>query len=312
MSQDGHGWDARAAGLARPVAKAALRADRALDRPRVLAQVAAPGNLVWQDEHLLVSSGQDVLVIDDVRSATPLPEPILRFDAEISALAGAPDGTLAVGLGAAGIRIVGGSRDGLRITSLGGQHLGCPTALCFATPEVLFVCQNSAAHAPRAAWQGPVAQRSEGSVWRLDLGRGEAVCLGAGLAFPDGLLLLDRTGCIAVSESGRGRLLAFAATRPGEPQVLCDHRPFRPGRLAAAGGEGAWLAVFAQPAPVADSAPACGLAVRLDRGWPGISSCLDVHGDLLIACRESDALIVSELSRRRMGSARPTRAEERP
>ena len=304
MSQDGHGWDARAAGPARPAAKAALRANRALDLARVLARVAAPDNLVWQDENLLFSSGRDILVIDDVRAATAMPEPILRFDVAISALAGAPDGTLAVGLGAAGIRIVGGARDGLRITSLGGQDGGCPTALCFATPDVLFVCQCSA------------ARPGGGSVWRLDLGGGEAMCLGAGLTYPNGLLPLDGTGRVAVSESGRQRLLAFDATQSGTPLVLCDHLPFDPGRLAPAVGEGAWLAAFAGPAP--DGAPACGLAVRLDRrlrpltalrggGWRGISSCLEVRGDLLIACRQSDALIVSEPSRRRMAATRPKR-----
>lgn len=327
MSRDGHGGDARAAGPPVPAARAALRANPALDRARVLARVAAPDNLVWQDEHLLFSSGRDILVIDDVRAATAVPEPILRFDAAVSALAGAPDGSLAVGLGAAGVRIVGGARDGLRIVTLGGQRLGCPTALCFATPDVLFVCQGSAAHPPQGWRRDLLARGSDGSVWRLDLGRGDAVCLGAGLAFPNGILLLEPAGRIAVSESWRQRLLVFDATRPGAPQVVSDRLPGYPGRLAPARGEGAWLAVFARPAPAGDGALACSLAVRLDRGfrpltalhggaggggWAGIGSCLEVQGDLLLACPESDALIVSDLPRRRSASARPKREAERP
>ena len=35
---------------------------------------------------------------------------------------------------------------------LGGQPLICPTALCFAGPDVLYACQGSARHAPEE-WQ---------------------------------------------------------------------------------------------------------------------------------------------------------------
>lgn len=266
----------------------------ALDRARVLVRVAAPDNLVWQDEHLLFSSGAEILVIDGVRAATAVPEPILHFEAVVSALAGAPDGSLAVGLGVAGIRIVGGARDGLRITVLGAQPLVCPTALCFATPDVLFVCQGSASQAPQD-W------RHDGSLWRLDLSGGEAICLGAGLAHPNGLLLDERAGRIVISEGGDRRLLAFGAVGPRAPQLVCDGLPAYPGRMAPAGGEGAWLALSARPGEDA-------LALRLDHlfrpsatlrgGWRGVGSCLEVQGNLLLACRDSDALIVSDLPRR--------------
>lgn len=71
-----------------------------------------------------------------------------------------------------------------------------------------------------------------------------------------------------------------------------------PGRLTTAAGDGAWVAMSA----AADAA----LALRLDRRlrpaaalhgpWLGIGSCLEVRGDLLLACRESNVLIVSEIS----------------
>ena len=268
----------------------AMRINRALDRARVLARVAAPDNLVWQDDHLLFSSGLDVLVIDGVRAAAAVPEPILRFDTVVTALAGALDGSLAVGLGAAGIRIVGGARDGLRITTLGGRPVVCPTALCFAAPDVLFVCHGSGGQSP---FDG-------GSVWRLGLAGGEAVCLGAGLAGPNGLLLLDRARRIAVSEGTRRRLVALDVTRPAALEVLCDDLPGEPGRLAPAGGGGAWLAMSdrreAALAVLLDGAfrPAVALRGR----WQGVTSCLDVQGDLLLACRDSGALIASDMSRR--------------
>lgn len=190
----------------------ALPVSRTLDGAGVVARVTAPDNLVWQDDHLLFSSGHDAFVMDGVGPALVVPEPILHFEAAVTALAGAPDGSLAVGLGSGGIRIVGGARDGLGIMALGGQPLRCPTALCFATPDQLFVCQGAA----------------DGSVWPLGLASAEAVCLGAGLAFPNGVLLRERAGRIAVCEAGRRRLLGFDAVRSEAPEVLCDVRPAIP------------------------------------------------------------------------------------
>lgn len=305
---------------------AAARTTRVPGRTRVLARVAAPDNLVWQDEHLLFSSGRDVLVIDDIQATTAVPAAILRFDAAVTALAGASDGSLAVGLGDAGVRIVGGALDGACITTLGGQRLCCPTALGFATPDMLFVCQGSAAHVPQDWRRGLLAGSSDGSVWRLDLGRGDAVCLGAGLAFPNGLLLVEPGSRIVVSESGRQQLLLFDATRPGAARVLCEHLPGYPARLAPAADGGAWLAVYARSAPGGGGALAAGMAMRLnaalrplnarygaaDGGWQGVGSCLEVRGDLLLACRESNALIVTDLPRRRSVSGRWKQTAERP
>src|SRR5262245_29857703 len=159
--------------LGLPAMAAALGPDRSLDAARVLARVPAPDNLAWQDDHVLLSSGNEILVISDARDGEVRPDRILRFEHPGSALASASDGTLAVGLGRGGLILVGGAHDGLRLRTIGERALACPTALAFSEPETLFLCQGSALHLP--------AEHATGTVWRIDLGSGTAACLGEGL-----------------------------------------------------------------------------------------------------------------------------------
>ena len=330
---------------------AAQGADGALDKARLLARAPAPDNLAWQDDHLLFSSGREILVISDVRDGEAHPEPILRFDDCVSALASASDGGLAVGLGRGGIAIVGGAHDGITLTMLGGQPLVCPTALCFAGPDILYLCQGSARHGPEA-WQRDLLEgRGSGTIWRIELRSGAADCLGEGLGYPNGILLLDGGRRLAIAESWRHRLLALETARHAAPRILLDGLPDYPGRLCPAGGSGAWLAVFApssrqveavlrerafrqwmmraiapgfwiapslrpgrrsrKPGGMAGWVPrrSHGLALRLDADFApvaalhgradgrrhGITSCLEIDGELLVACRGDDGLIAAEL-----------------
>lgn len=283
----------------------ALRPNRALDEARLLARATAPDNLAWQDDHLLLSSGHEILVIADVRDDDARPERILQFEMPVSALASAGDGTLAVGLGRGGLVLVGGAHDGLQMTSLGEQSLICPTALAFAGPDMLFLCQGSASHGPEA-WQRDLAeQRPSGSVWRIDLAIGATACLGENLAFPNGVLPLEGGKRIAVSESWSHRLLAFETTRSAAPRILLDDLPGFPGRLSPA-ASGAWLSVFA----VRPWTPlrSYGLAVRLDKEFSpvaslhspaegrrhGVTSCLEVGSELFVACKLDDVLVAVE------------------
>ncbi|MDQ7249737.1 hypothetical protein [Dongia sedimenti] len=343
-----------------PSMDGALRPNRELDDAVLLAECAGPDNLVWQDDHVLFSSGKRVLLLDSLHQEGAEPEEILHFDSAITALAAAEDGSLAVALGAAGIVIVGGTHDGRAITTLGGKKLIAPTALGFADPDTLFVCVGSDLHGA-ADWQRDLLERrSAGSVWRVPLAGGEPVCLAAHLGWPNGLLLHD--GRVAVSEAWRHRLLDFPARERGAPGVLLDDLPGYPGRLSHAPDGGAWLAVFAprtqlvefvlredryrrwmmqtiEPAhwiaptlragrsykepmqggavktlgifkPWAPSR-SYGLAVRLDRDFipttslhsradgkrHGVTSCLEIRGELIAACKGDDALVMADLAR---------------
>jgi len=328
-----------------------LGSDQALDKARLLARAPAPDNLAWQDDHLLFSSGKEILVITDVRDGEARPERILRFDDGVSALASASDGGLAVGLGRSGIAIVGGAHDGKSLTMLGGQPLICPTALCFAGPDILYACQGSARHAPEDWQRDLLERRRSGTVWRIELPGGAAACLGEGLGFPNGILLIDGGRRIAIAESWRHRLLAGETARHASPEILLDDLPGYPGRLCPAGGSGAWLAVFAPRsrqvevvlrehafrrgmmraiAPGYWIAPGLqpvrgsrkpggmpgwarrrshGLVLRLDADFTpvaalqgratgrrnSVTSCLEIEGELRVACRGDDLLIAAEL-----------------
>lgn len=275
-----------------------LRENDALDRAMVLAQCPGPDNLLWQDDHLLLTSGKRVLLLDNLHQEEAELEEILHFDSEITALAAAEDGSLAVALGASGIVIVGGTHDGRIISSLGGKPLIAPTALGFAGADTLFVCLG-ADFDPGAGWQ-----TMSGSVWRVSLSGGAAACLASDLAYPSGLLLHD--GRIAVAESGRKRLLDLSTLESETPRVLLGDLPGHPGRLSAAPGGGAWLAVFAPPAPVQPF----GLALRLDQDFipqgalhsradarrDGVSSCLEIRGDVIVACKRGNVVLAADLA----------------
>jgi len=227
-----------------PSMDGALRPNQALDQAALLAEYAAPDNLVWQDDHLLFTSGKHILLLDGIDDGGGEPEEILTFDTEVTALAAALDGSLAVGLGAGGVSIIGGRHDGKAITSLGKKRLISPTALCFGDPDTLFICVGSDEHVP-SDWQRDLLERrASGSVWRVTLDGAEPVCLAAHLAFPNGLLLRPGNR-IAVSESWRHRILDFPTTERGAPRILLDDLPGYPGRLAPNSLGGAWLAVFA-------------------------------------------------------------------
>jgi len=343
-----------------PSMDGALRPNQELDEAVLLAECPAPDNLVWQDDHLLFTSGKRVLLLDSLHQEGAEPEEILHFDNPITALAAAEDGSLAVGLGSAGIVIVGGPHDGRTIVGLAGKKLIAPTALGFSDPDTLFVCIGSETHSA-AEWQRDLLQRrASGSVWRVPLDGGEPACLAAHLAWPNGLLLHE--GRIAVSEAWRHRLLDFPARERGAPRVLLDDLPGYPGRLSPTSDGGAWLSVFAprtqlvefvlredryrhwmmqtiEPAhwiaptlraglsykepmqggavktlgifkPWAPSR-SYGLAVRLDRNFiptaslhsradgkrHGVTSCLEIRGELIAACKGDNALVSADLAR---------------
>jgi hypothetical protein len=282
-----------------PVLEGPLRPNRALDHATRLAESPAPDNLVWQDDHLLYTSGKAVLLLDSLHDHRREPEEILRFERTVTAMAAAKDGSLAVGIGEAGVVIVGGEHDGITVPAVGSAAGSVPAALCFADPHTLFVCMGPAADA---------GLRSDGSVWRLDLRGAEPLCLAAGLAAPAGLLLRNLDTLI-VSEGARGRLLECSTGSARKPRVLLDDLPGQPGRLAWGSGNSVWLAVASlRPGPVA--AEPYGLAIRLGAGLApraslhgrsegrsrGVTSCLETRGELIVTCSVDDALLSVDLA----------------
>jgi len=280
-------------------------------RSNRLAEYPAPDNLVWQDGHLLFTSGKAVLLLDPLHDPGSEVEEILRFESDVTAMAAAEDGSLAIGLGPDGIVIVGGDHDGKTVTRVAGKRPLSPSALCFADRHTLFVCIASRGGSAPDWWQDFKPGRASGSLWRIDLRGAEPVCLAGGLGFPSGLLRRGRDALV-VSEASRRRVVECSTVERRAPRVLFEGLPGYPGRLAPGSDGNVWLPIFAlraQSGPP-ESSGAHGLVVRLDADFTplaswhghadghcrGVASCLQSRGELIVACREDGVLISIDLA----------------
>src|SRR6185369_5920648 len=180
---------------------------------------------------ILYSSGSEVLALTGDAPIT-----IASYESPVAALAVSPSGVLAVALDDG--RLMIGDRT---LPAPGG--LASLTALAFGDADTLFLCQGSARHRS-SDWVVDLMERNAtGSVWRLDLRSGDALCLAKDLAFPYGLLV-ESGGSLVVAESWRHRLLRLPQAGGAATPIL-SKLPGYPARLAPAGDGGAWLTLFA-------------------------------------------------------------------
>ncbi len=217
-----------------------LAPNQVIEEARLVLDIEEPDNLVSAGGYVLYSTRADVMRLP-ARTENLNPMRVAGFDSDVSALA-AKDGVIAVGLETGGVRIVGGNRDGTVIRQVGERPVLCPTALLVSDNDSLIVALGSQ-HNPPSLWRHDLMQKNaSGSVWRIDLGSGEARCLADRLAWPCGILK-RQDGSLVVSESWRSRILELKPDG-GTAAVLSDIAGY-PGRLADAPDGGAWLSVFA-------------------------------------------------------------------
>jgi hypothetical protein len=207
-----------------------------LDTASALFEAPAPDCLAVTSLGPVVSTGRSLLRVDRPKDA-----PAACFDAEISALAGLPDGGAAAGLVDGRIVFAGGRHDGLTIAA--HPEVRCVTALAPARDGSLLVANGSATHGP-ADWKRDLMERSaSGSVWRFDLASGAQSRLAANLAYPYGLLEDD--GSIVVSESWRAALTRISLHADGPRAPVLEDLPAYPSRLSRGADGVIWLALFA-------------------------------------------------------------------
>ena len=220
-----------------------LRPNNRLDEAETLTAIQQPDNVVTLDGALLFSSGNTVFRFPSDHKAGDGPQVLRQFEKPVTALAVSPDGVVAVGIEATGIRLVGGAQDGVLLEAPSGSRRG-PTALAFVNADTLAVCIGSAQN-EAADWQRDLMEmRATGSLWTLGLSSKTAICVADGLAFPNGVIV--RGEKLVISESWSHRLLSFdMKTRKGRPQVILEDLPGYPGRLSEGRNGGAWLSVFA-------------------------------------------------------------------
>ncbi len=217
-----------------PPLDGAFRPNQLLEEAEILATPDAPDCLAVMNGTPVVSSRSTVLKIDTR-------EVIAGFDADISCLAGLPDGGLAAGLVDGRIALVGGHNNGKVITPQKGA--ACPTAMQAASGDTLFVTHGSSSNRPDQ-WKRDLMERnSSGSLWRVDLSTDRQTRICGDLAFPYGIYH-DSNGLV-VAESWRSRLVRIPPDGSNSPKKLFGNLPGYPARLSPSRDNGAWLSIFA-------------------------------------------------------------------
>ena len=215
-----------------------------LERCESVAEIREPDDLVLRpDGTAFVSSGADVLRLG--RDGAGEPETVATLDGDVTALADAPDGALLAGV--AGIGVVRLGADGRRdvvVAAAGGEPVHSPTAIAVAPDGTVFVTDGSRRHRPQHWVWDLMEGRSEGRLVRLAPGAREAEVVADGLAWPAGVAVEAGPDAILVTQAWSHRVDRFdRSTKRLLP--LADNLPGYPGRIAAAGGGGFWLALFA-------------------------------------------------------------------
>jgi hypothetical protein len=188
----------------------------------------------------MFTSGDRVLRLDQAGGGEPVA--VMTAAGQVTAMARASSGLLAVASDAGGIVLYDGG-EGSRALVSGAKALACVTAMDFADDRTLLVCVGSTEN-PIGEWQRDLLSSGHsGSVWRFDIGSGEATQLARGLGFPNGILA-EPDGQIVVSESWGKRLIRIGAGRQAVGPVLED-LPGYPARLSRSARGGYWLSVFA-------------------------------------------------------------------
>ncbi len=224
-----------------PPLDGAFRPNQRLEDAAALLKTSAPDNVVFDRGEVLFSSGPAVFRLRGGTGVNSQVEQLVTFDDTVASLAADSKGGLAVGLAGGSVVIRGGGYDAVRLKSVEGRTISCPTALRFLDQDKLIICLGSQVNGP-TEWKRDLLQRNAtGSVWIVDLRDGAASCLGEHLAWPNGIVQLGATK-IVVAESWRHQLTELGGNR--SKSVLSD-LPGYPARLSLASSGGYWLPIFA-------------------------------------------------------------------
>jgi hypothetical protein len=229
------GWLGRGeASITTPPMDGAFQPNDLLDAASAMLHTPAPNDLAMTRMGMVASSGRSLLRLDK-----PSDAPVASFDAEISALAGLPDGGAAVGLVDGRIAFVGGRYEGNAIAAK--PEVGCITALTATRDGALLVANGSATHGPSDWKRDLMEKNASGSVWRLEPASGAWTQLAGHLAYPNGLL--EDGDSVVVAESWRCALTRVLHGRRGAP--VLEDLPGYPSRLTKGAGNAIWLSLFA-------------------------------------------------------------------
>jgi hypothetical protein len=222
-----------------PSMDGAFRPNHRLEMASSVLKIDAPDNLAYDGRRILFTSGSTVFELR--REASPRAERIMDYQHPITALDVHPSGAIALGLANGEIVLAGGAFEGRRLTAFENWPIRCPTALRFADVDTLVVCLGSQQNDPFLWTRDLLDGARSGSVWRVALHNGTATCLAQDLAWPNGVINTRRSDII-VAEAWRHQLVEVSTAKP---RSLLTEIPGYPARLAPAGNNGFWLAIFA-------------------------------------------------------------------
>ncbi len=209
-----------------PPMDGALKPNTALDDCEVVTAALAPDNLAVLGGVPVYSSHREIRQIWHSHAV------VETCPADVSALAVAEDGTLAVALD-----------DGrLRIGEMQVEGFSGITALAFHGGK-LYVT-NGSDQVRTSQWVSDLMHgNASGSLWEVNVKSGERRKLAGGLAYANGVAADAANGRLIVSESWRHRLSAVPLTGGGVSEVL-GRLPAYPGRITPSPG-GYVLSLFA-------------------------------------------------------------------
>lgn len=222
--------------LSTPVFDGAFKPNSILEQADVMFEREGLEDMaLTADGRLLVACGRAVLEIGTDGTAAE----VARFDQPVSALAGLPDGSIAVGLGD---RVVSGiGTDAQRTTQEAqGKPFVAVTALAPMADGGLLVCDGSGKHSVADWAHDLMGKQRKGRVLRIDPATGAAETVASGLAYAygaleqtDGTHLVSETWAHGVTRVGKGRAVPAISQLPGYPA-----------RMAPDGAGGFWLTLF--------------------------------------------------------------------
>lgn len=209
-----------------PPMDGALKPNTALDDGEVVTAALAPDNLAVRRGVPIYSSQRDIREVGHSHVT------LETCPADVSAIAAADDGTLAVALDDGSLRI------GDRMV----EGFNCVTALAFHGGKLY--AANGSDHVRPSQWVSDLMHRNAaGSLWEVDITTGRRRKLAGGLAFANGVAVDAANQRLIVSESWRHRLSAVPLSGGLATEVL-GRLPAYPGRLGVTPG-GYVLALFA-------------------------------------------------------------------
>jgi hypothetical protein len=217
-----------------PPMDGAFRPNDALDAAAAILETPAPDALAVTSQGLMASSGPSLLSVEKPEA------PATVLDADITALAGLPDGGAVLGLADGRIRFLGGAHNDKTIAA--HPEIRCITALAATADGALLVANGSSAHGPSDWKRDLMATNPSGSVWRLDPANGAFTRLVGALAYPCGLI--EANGGVLISESWRSLLTRLVAGAR-RPEPVLENLPAYPSRLSRGPDGAIWLALFA-------------------------------------------------------------------